>query len=118
MIGDYFSKWVEAVAIPNQTAHIVADVLTREVICRFGVPLQIHSDRGSNFESPVFKEVSRPVQPQLRPNSDGQVERFNRTLESMLACFTGEHQKDWDTFIPYLLMGYRAAEHQSTAPTS
>ena len=33
VICDYFSKWVEAFAIPNQTAQVVANALEDEVIC-------------------------------------------------------------------------------------
>ena len=46
VVSEYFSKWVEAFAIPDQEASTVANLLVREVICRFGVPLFIHSDQG------------------------------------------------------------------------
>ncbi|KAG5885093.1 hypothetical protein JTB14_003967 [Gonioctena quinquepunctata] len=48
---DYFSKWAEAYALPNQEAITVADVLVKEWICRFGIPMELHSDQGRNFES-------------------------------------------------------------------
>ena len=48
---DYFTKWPEAFAIPNQEATTVAKVLVEEFFCRFGVPLEIHSDQRRNFES-------------------------------------------------------------------
>ena len=51
---DYFTKWVEAYAIPNQEAVTVADVLINQLISRFRVPLELHSDQGRNFESEVF----------------------------------------------------------------
>lgn len=54
MITDYFTKWPEAVALPSQTAEVVADALLSTVVSRFGVPQQIHSDQGRNFESEVF----------------------------------------------------------------
>ena len=50
LIGDYYTKWVEAVAIPNQEAKTVARVLLDEFICRFGAPAFIHTDQGRNFE--------------------------------------------------------------------
>lgn len=52
--ADYFIKWPEAFALPNQQATTVAKVLVQEVICRFGVPLEIHSDQGRNFESALY----------------------------------------------------------------
>ena len=56
VIADYFTKWVEALPIPDQEARTIADVLVKEVICRFGVPQLIHSDQGRNFESVLFAE--------------------------------------------------------------
>ena len=55
VVADYFTKWTEAYAIPDQTAETVAAVLVEEFICRFGTPVQIHTDQGRNFESNLFK---------------------------------------------------------------
>ena len=43
----------------EQSAVIIAHLLVTEVISRFGVPLQIHTDQGHNFKSVLFKEVCR-----------------------------------------------------------
>lgn len=56
-MADYFSKWVEAFPMPNQEACTMAELLVKVVVCRFGVPLLIHSDQGCNFESAVFTEM-------------------------------------------------------------
>jgi hypothetical protein len=48
-ITDYFTKWVEIVAVPDQTAVTCAQIMLNEVVCRFGCPLAIHSDQGRNF---------------------------------------------------------------------
>ena len=45
--------------MPEQSAAIMAHLLVTEVISRFGVPLQIHTDQGHNFKSVLFKEVCR-----------------------------------------------------------
>jgi hypothetical protein len=50
---DYFTKWPEVYAIPNQEASTVADALVT-VFCRFGVPRELHSDKGRNFESQLM----------------------------------------------------------------
>ena len=71
-------------------------------ICRFGVPRQLHSDQGTNFESKVFAEVcmlfdiEKTCTTPLHPQSDGQVERFNRTLIEMLRGKIQQDQTDWD----------------------
>ncbi len=51
IVGDYFMKWVEAYPLENQKAETVAEVFVREFVSRFGVPLQLHSDQGRNFEN-------------------------------------------------------------------
>lgn len=50
----------------------------------------------------------------MRPQSDGMVERANRTIQNMLSAFVAEHQKDWDEYLPLLMMVYRSAVHEST----
>lgn len=124
VVGDYFTKWTEAIPLPNQEAKTVADALVTQVITRFGVPDSLHSDQGRNFESKLFTEVCRILginktrTTPYRPQSDGMVERFNRTLEDQLAKYVDEHQKDWDRHVPFLMMAYRTAVHQSTGFTA
>ena len=120
VIGDYFSKWTEAYAMPNQEATTVANIVVEEFICRFGVPRILHSDQGRNWESKVFQEVCRLLDidktrtTPYHPISDGMVERFNQTVEAMLSKFVDDNQKDWDAHLPYMMMAYRSAEHEST----
>ena len=45
------------------------------------------------------------------PQSDGMVERFNKTFEDQLAKFVDYNQRDWDEHIPYLMLAYRSAIH-------
>jgi len=51
------------------------------------------------------------------PQSDGMVERFNQTLEAQLSKFADHNQRDWDQHIPFLLMAYRSAVHDTTGNT-
>lgn len=48
------------------------------------------------------------------PQGNGRTERFNRTLESMIAKMTEENSQDWDLHIPHALYAYRTAIHEST----
>jgi Mn-dependent DtxR family transcriptional regulator len=54
---DYFTKWPEVYAIPNQEASTVAETLVTNFFCRFGIPRELHSDQGRNFESHLSQEV-------------------------------------------------------------
>ena len=78
--SDYFTRWAEAYAIPNQEAITVATTLIDEFFCRFSIPQQLHSDQGRQFESDVMKEVCKLLQisktrtTPYHPQSDGLVE--------------------------------------------
>ena len=54
VVSDYFTRWVEAYAIPNQEATTVADKLVEEFFFRFGIPEQLHADQGRQFESNII----------------------------------------------------------------
>lgn len=120
VIGDYFTKWKEAYAVPNHTALTVADKIATEFFCRYGCPLQLHSDQGRELESDLFAAVcsklriEKTITTPYRPQSDGLVERFNRTLKQLLRIFSHENPNDWDDHLPYVLMAYRASEQKST----
>ncbi|KAJ8037468.1 hypothetical protein HOLleu_18285 [Holothuria leucospilota] len=123
VVADYFTKWTEAFAMPDQEASTVADILVKQFICRFGIPQELHSDQGRQFESLLFQEMCKLLDIEktrttaFHPQSDGMVERFNRTLEDMLALVVEPNQKDWDTWLPYLMLAYRSAIHESTGYT-
>ena len=50
------------------------------------------------------------------PQSDGitMVERFNRTLTTMLSNFVNNNHSDWDENLPYVIMAYRSTTHKTT----
>ena len=56
VVGDYSTRWMEAYALPDARAETVAAKFVSEFVCRFGVPREVHSDQGTNFESEVFKK--------------------------------------------------------------
>ncbi|CAI5685240.1 unnamed protein product [Oreochromis niloticus] len=120
---DYFTKWPEAYAVPDQSATTTAERLAEEMFARFGVPAELHSDQGRNFESKVFGEICRRLGVEktrttpLHPQSDGLVERFNRTLATQLAILTSRHQRDWDRHLPLVLWSYWTAVQESSQCT-
>ncbi len=122
VIADYFTRWTEAFALPNQEAATVAETLVSQWICRFGAPDSIHTDQGPNFESRLFKEVcnllgiDKTRTTPYHPQSDGLVERMNRTILTMLSIKVAEDDT-WDRHLPEILMAYRASTHESTGFT-
>lgn len=117
MVQDYFSKRVEAYPIPNEQATAVAEKIASEWVCRYGAPQCLHSDQAANFESAVFQGMCRVLgikntrTTPFRPQSDGQVERFNATLQKVLASTAERCHWDWDFMVPYAVMAYRVTTH-------
>lgn len=120
VVGDYFTRWMEAFPIPHQRAEKVAEKIVKEFVTRFGTPLEIHSDQGSNFESDLFKEVCKLLQvtktrtTPYHPSSNGLIERFNQTLQKMIRSYVDNNPKEWDTYIEILMAAYRSTIHPAT----
>jgi len=118
--SDYFTKWMEAYAIPNQVAFTVARKLTDEMFRRLSPPDQLHSDQGKQFEAEVLREICRILEikkTRTTPYHSQCVERLNRTLLSMLATTTRDHPFDWEDQIRKVCMAYNTSIHSSTGYT-
>ena len=123
VVGDYFTKWTEAYPLPDQKAETVAIALIDNFITRFGLPKEIHTDQGRDFESKIVQEmcvllgIHKTRTTPWHPQSDGMIERFNRTLGAMLRTVVEEHQQDWDSHVSTLCMAYRSSENSTTGYT-
>ena len=125
VITDYFSKYTEAYAIPNIEAKTVADKFVREWVCRYGCPMQLHSDQGTNYQSALFIEVCKLLGIEqtrttaYHPQSDGQPERFMSTLKSMITKLAESHESegDWEDVLPFAIMAYNSSIHDTTQAT-
>lgn len=120
---DQFTKWVEIIPLPSQTAEMTAKAAVNEFFTRFGCPFQIHSDQGRNFESRLFKSLCETLHIEktkttpYRPSANGQVERFNRTLMDAVRCFVSKSQTDWDEYLPQLASAIRSSVNRMTGLT-
>lgn len=119
----YFTKYVEAIALPRQDARTVAKALMEVWVARLGAPREIHSDRGGSFTGEVFVQlckllgIRQSLTTSRRPNSNGMAESLNKTLERLLSRIIEENQLDWDEKLPYVLLAYRSSVHESTKET-
>ena len=115
-----FTKWAEVFAISNQLATICAKVLSRNWICRFGVPDSIHSDQGRNFESKTFSKIcqllgiNKTLTSTFHPEDNGRVENLHKTLRSMLKARVEDNPATRDEHLDFCLMAYRSSVHSST----
>lgn len=107
---DYLSKWPEVFATADQTALTVTKLFVEEIVCRHGVPARLLSDRGKAFLSQLLQEVCQVMGVKkvnttaYHPQTDGLVERFNRTLTNMLDKRVERNGSDWDAHFPYVLV--------------
>ena len=121
-IVDYFSRWVECVALSDIKAETVAVAFER-FMTREGSCENVYTDKGVQFESKVFKHLcklkgmKKSSTCPFKPSSNGLVERFNKTVEEMLSCFVSEHQRDWDTYLPHVNFAYNSTTQASTGCT-
>lgn len=120
VVSDYFTRWVEAFPLKTQESKEVANSLVHNFFSRYGIPSALHSDQGRTFESNVFQEmcsilgIRKTRTSPYHPQSDGLVERFNRTLMNSLSAYVNDTQTDWDIKLPLVMMSYRSNVHEST----
>jgi hypothetical protein len=119
VVMDFFSKWPEVFALEDQQADSIVKCLL-EVISRHGAMKILLSDQGSNFESQKVKDLcelygidKRRTSP-YHPMCDGMVERFNRTLLSMLSMYVDQNHHDWDKWLSQVVFAYRTSVHSTT----
>ena len=116
---DYLTKWPEVYPLPDHKAPTVAGCLA-DLIWRHGVPSRIIHDRAPEFLSSVLQDTAAVFGVQQLPTSgghpqtDGLVERLNRTLKAMLTKLVAKNGRDWDTKLGPVLMAYRTTPQTST----
>jgi hypothetical protein len=123
-LTDPFTKWPEAFAVPDQSAQTTAEVVYREIVCRYGLPDGLHADQGKNFEANLMHELCKRLDIQrtrsspANPQGNGQAERTNRTLAERLAMeIEASDQTDWDLKLPAALSAMRTVVNKTTKET-
>lgn len=116
---DYLTKWPEAKAVSHATAEETEKFIYEEIICRHGCPQIILSDRGTHFNNQLIKglmerfQIKHLLSTPYHPQTNGLVERFNRTLcESLAKLIT--QSNEWDNLIPPVLFAYRTSKQSTT----
>ena len=102
---DIYSGWPEAYAVPDKAAYRIVHLILEGIFPRFGCPLEIVSDNGT-------ENVNRKVQETLDamkihyiktsyycPQANGRVERFHRTLHSVMMKKIQEDVQTWDLYL-------------------
>ncbi len=119
VITDHFTKYAVAIPTKDQKAVTVAKCLWDQFLTHYGFPERLHSDQGRDFESHVIKELctltnirkvrTSPYHPRGNP-----VERFNRTLLSMLGTLQDKDKTHWRDYVKPLTHAYNCTKNDVT----
>lgn len=122
VVIDHFTKWVEAIPMPDQTAPTCAHHIL-QVVCQFCCPLASLSDEGWCYESNLLKEfcyvleIKKTRRSPLNSRCNGLTERFNRILVQMIKSYLKGEQSKWDKNRHFITAAYRATPRDSTGFT-
>lgn len=106
---DRATRWTEAIPLVDTTAASVAIAFVSGWVSRFGVPLHVVTDRGPQFESELFSELSSVIgfhhirTTSYHPQANGIIERHHRLLKSAIRA----RKENWFHALPIVLLGYR-----------
>ncbi|GBM04010.1 Transposon Ty3-I Gag-Pol polyprotein [Araneus ventricosus] len=120
-IIDRFSRWPEAIPIPDMRAKTICRAIFDTWISRFGCPSVVTFDQGSQLRSSMFVEFTRMLGTQkirttpYHPISNGIVERFHRHLKSAIKAHKNEKRSE---LIPIILLGIRTAVKEGLQSSS
>ena len=118
-VVDYVTRWASAYPLADKMAQSVAAKLLW-FFADFGVPRVVVSDNGKEFVNKVVEEVNRQMGVQIRhtapfaPWQNGRNERFNGTMIRLIRRLPQEFRRQWDAYLPLVLMAYRACVHSAT----
>ena len=114
-----FTRWLECRAVSTATTKNAIAFLTDDIIKRFGIPEEIHSDQGSHFTSRAMQEVADALNirftftPSFNPKSN-LVERAHRDLGNILRAMQSQTGKDWVSCLPAAVMAMNTNVHSAT----
>ncbi|KAF8758925.1 hypothetical protein RHS01_02686 [Rhizoctonia solani] len=101
----------------------LAELFLEHVWKRHGMPEKTVSDRGRIFNNRFLRALYKRlgIDPHFslayHPQSDGQTERVNPSIEHFLRAYSGVNQRDWTKWLPMAEFAYNNAVHSSTGKT-
>ncbi|GKB93802.1 reverse transcriptase domain-containing protein [Tanacetum coccineum] len=120
---DYFTKWIEAKPIATITGNQVNKFVWHNIVCRFGLPEEIVSDNGKQFRDNPFKDcyeklcIRQCFVSVKHPQTNGLVERANRSLGEGIKARLDERSKDWIRELSHVLWAHRTMIKSSNKET-
>ncbi len=118
-ITDAFTKYVELVALPNKEAATVAEAIFDKWICRFGTPIDLVTNQGTEFCAKLSKELftrlgtAHLTTSSHHPQCNSQAEVANKTIAKYLSSFCDESTLDWELYLAPLMFSYNTSFHRT-----
>jgi len=120
VICDRFTKLTRAIPLRDATALTLSSAFIDTWVAAYGIPDSVLTDNGPQFASVYYQGIlgllgiaSNYTSP-YHPQTNGQLERYNRTLVRQLRCYIAEHQQEWDSHLSLLTTAYNTQVHAST----
>jgi transposase InsO family protein len=119
-LTDILSKFVITKAVRDCTTDTAARFLQEDVICKYGTPKCILTDNGTHFTSTMMKTllqrlgITHLYSTPYHPQTNGQIERFNSTMDAKIASLSNQSRSDWDDQLPFVTFNYNATVHSTT----
>ena len=98
----------------------LADLSLHNIWKLHGLPSTVISDRGPQFASRFWKalcerfRIEQRLSTGFHPQTDGQTERFNATMEEFLRLYVNHHQDDWVYWLPQCKFAANNATSETT----
>src|SRR5207249_80911 len=114
---DFFTKYTEAITTEEADAQTVVKFLHSDIICRYGVPKEITSDRGTEFLNDLVKKFEKTYHIRhikttaYHPQGNGQMERMNQTVKNVLTKICKKHDY-WDHYLDSALFAVRTIKQK------
>ena len=118
---DSFTRFIVAVPIRDKSAITVARAFIDHVVLKFGAPMSVLTDLGTEFQNELWSEMFRLFGIQRlkttawNPSTNGRIERWHRTINSMLGKVVDTRQKDWPERLKFVVMAYNGTVHEATS---
>jgi len=120
VIVDRFSKMTRAIPLKRIDAETITAAFLDNWVAAFGPPVTVFSDNGPQFRSTFFQGVcsllgvSHRYCTTYHPQTNGQVERYNRTIVGQMRTYVEDYQDRWDEHVSMLTLAYNSRPQQST----